>query len=144
MSLHHIVYLSTAVQQMSDAELQELLTQARSFNLAHRVTGVLLYHEGQFVQVMEGEEAVVRSLYENIRRDARHNNVVKLADKNLASRSFGDWSMAFLPINDEAFASLSGFAHPEQLAKAAEQGEHADPLLAQIVHLTFHQEADLS
>ena len=139
MALHHIIYQSTAIRQMSDADLQELLTQARSFNAAHEITGVLLYHDHQFVQVLEGDEAIISSLYEHIRADKRHTSVIKLADSPLGSRNFGDWSMAFRPVDDSAFRTLSGFAHPEDLT---EESEGTSPLLAQIIRLTFQQETN--
>ena len=137
MALHHIIYQSTALRSMSDADLQEILVQARSFNAAHDITGVLLYHNDQFVQVLEGDEAAISPLYERIRVDARHTSVVKLADAPLATRNFGDWSMAFRPVDDSAFRTLSGFIHPEDLAKAEKDSA---PLLDQIVLLTFQQE----
>ncbi|GGF15139.1 BLUF domain-containing protein [Hymenobacter cavernae] len=143
MALHHIIYLSTAIRQMPDPDLQELLTQARSFNAAHDITGVLLYHKQNFVQVIEGDEAVVRPLYERIRQDARHTGVMKLADKELAHRSFGEWSMAFQPVDTSAMNTLAGFAHPEQLAQHIGTDEQGASLLAQIVHLTFHQDSEL-
>jgi len=127
---------------MPDADLQELLTQARSFNGVHNITGVLLYHDNQFVQVLEGDEDDISPLYERIRADLRHTSVIKLADQELAARNFGDWSMAFRPVDDNSIKALAGFAHPEDLAKAAEQSEEPNPLLAQIIRLTFHQEAN--
>jgi hypothetical protein len=126
---------------MPDAELGNLLAKARAFNAAHQITGVLLYHDEQFVQVMEGEEATIRGLYEGICRDSRHRAVVKLADKPIEHRSFGDWSMAFRPVAAKAFATLEGYADPDRLARAGESGDEADALLAQIVQLTFHEGA---
>ncbi|WP_324672126.1 BLUF domain-containing protein [Hymenobacter sp. GOD-10R] len=140
MALHHIIYQSTAIRPMADTELQELLTQARSFNAAHEITGVLLYHNTQFVQVLEGEEEVISALYEHIRADLRHTSVIKLADSPLTNRNFGDWSMAFRPVDDRAFRTLTGFAHPEDLTAAATDVSNA-PLLNQIVYLTFHEQA---
>jgi len=143
MALHHIIYLSTAVRQLPDADLQELLTQARSFNADNQITGVLLYHKQNFVQVIEGDEAVVRPLYERIRQDTRHTGVMKLADKELMHRNFGEWSMAFQPVDNSAMASLAGFAHPQQLTQYVDTDEQGASLLTQIVHLTFHQDSEL-
>ena len=89
MPLHHLIYQSTAQLAFTDDDLRALLEKARAFNSAHRISGVLLYHEGQFVQVLEGDEAVLRPLYDRIRRDARHTHVVKLADAPLPQRNFG-------------------------------------------------------
>ncbi|MBD2767550.1 BLUF domain-containing protein [Hymenobacter sp. BT664] len=97
MPLHHLSYQSTALLSVSDTVMQDLLAKSRTYNTAHEVSGMLLYRDGQFVQVLEGEESVVRALYEKIRRDPRHTDVVKLADEPLTQRKFGAWAMAYRP-----------------------------------------------
>ena len=95
MSLHHLSYQSTALLSVSDDAMQELLAKSRAYNTAHEVSGMLMYRDGQFVQVLEGEESVLRALYDKIRRDPRHTDVVKLVDEPLARRKFGAWAMAY-------------------------------------------------
>lgn len=146
MPLHHLIYQSTAVSSFSDQDLHDLLAEARSFNAAHDVTGVLLYHDKQFLQVLEGTESVLQPLYEKIRGDRRHTHLVKLADAPLVQRNFAEWSMAFRPVQPAAFTALPGYLNPDELARAAQapavQGAKADALLAQIIELTFHSEAE--
>jgi hypothetical protein len=95
MPLHHLSYQSTALLSVSKATMQNLLAKSRAYNLAHEVSGMLLYRNGQFVQVLEGEEPVLRALYEKIRRDPRHTDVAVLVDEPLAKRKFGSWAMAY-------------------------------------------------
>ncbi|WP_046243805.1 BLUF domain-containing protein, partial [Hymenobacter terrenus] len=95
MSLHYLSYQSVALQPFSDEALQDLLAKARVYNIAHQVSGMLLYRDGQFVQVLEGEEDVLRELYTKIQRDPRHTNVVTLVDEPLPQRKFSAWSMAY-------------------------------------------------
>lgn len=56
--------------------------------------GALLVTEGWFVQALEGEEQAVRSLYEHIARDGRHEQVAVVDEQNVDGRAFGRWSMA--------------------------------------------------
>ena len=113
--MHHIIYLSRAVHPFSDEQLQELLVQARPYNAAHSVTGLLLYGNDQFLQLVEGEEAEVRALYEHIRQDPRHQDITTFADKAIVERAFPDWSMAYQPLKPGEFQELIGYLSPTTL-----------------------------
>ncbi len=89
------MYVSSAVGSWTSAELTALLGQARTKNTALGVTGVLLHREGTFMQVLEGEEDVVRPLYGSIAHDPRHADVVNVWGSLSPGRRFGDWSMGF-------------------------------------------------
>ena len=107
--MHHLIYSSSATRPFSDNALQDLLTKARLHNEQQAITGVLLYHDGQFMQLLEGEEATVRALYRIIEQDARHTGILKLADKPIENRSFSEWAMAFRSVEGEAFTQLQGY-----------------------------------
>ncbi|MCC3153215.1 BLUF domain-containing protein [Hymenobacter sp. BT770] len=95
-SQYHVLYRSHATAPFSEGQLQDLLATARTFNAAHRLTGLLLYDQGRFVQVLEGPEAAVRALYARIQRDPRHQHVVTVSEgPGPPGRRFGDWGMAF-------------------------------------------------
>jgi hypothetical protein len=79
--MYHLVYISQARENMTLTTLVVLLMQARALNERHHVTGALVYGDGQFMQVMEGEEAVVKDLYARVAKDARHYDVCTLADQ---------------------------------------------------------------
>ena len=72
-----------------------LLEHARRNNEKAGVTGMLLYKDGNFMQVLEGEERVVQALSAKIGRDPRHEKMVTLLEGPLAEREFSDWSMGF-------------------------------------------------
>lgn len=98
-----------------------MLQQAHQGNQQRAVTGALVYGNGQFMQVLEGEQAVVAALYEHIAQDPRHKGVFKLADKAIAERSFSSWSMAFKVLSPAQFARLVGYRSPAQLAQQLAQ-----------------------
>lgn len=93
--MHHLIYVSTATHPFTTAELRNLLRQCRLRNARHHVTGILLYDQGRITQILEGEEAAVRYLYEHIAQDPRHHGLVKLADEPIPHRRFMQWHMAF-------------------------------------------------
>ena len=80
----------------SAAEIQRLLGQSRARNLRLGITGALLFNEGRFVQILEGDEAPVLEVLEDIKRDSRHADVDVLPPRIVPQRSFAQWSMAFI------------------------------------------------
>ena|GEM_PF-5181611 len=93
--VYQVLYRSTATRRFTNDELLKLLEHARSFNLEHQVTGMLLYSEGHFVQVIEGAEEVVSALYERIRQDPWHHEIETVNEGPLPARRFAEWSMDF-------------------------------------------------
>lgn len=94
-----IVYVSAARHAFTPAELEALLEKSRANNRRDGVSGVLLYRDGDFLQVLEGPEAAVRRTYERIARDQRHGGVIVLDESEISQRNFGDWSMGFRRVN---------------------------------------------
>jgi len=129
--MHHLIYLSRAKRPFSDAALADLLQYARQYNTQQDITGILAYGNGQFMQVLEGEQATIKALYERIARDPRHDNLVRFADKPIARRSFTEWSMAFAALGPAAFNTLTRYVAPAQLSLDGTAMSAADELLLQ-------------
>jgi len=113
--LHHLIYLSQATVPFEEAQLAYLLAQAQQFNAAHALTGILLYGNDQFFQVLEGEADRVHALYARICQDPRHRNVTTYADKPIAARAFADWSMAYQGLPPQQFLEFAGYVAPQEL-----------------------------
>ena len=90
-----LVYASAATRPFSPSALAVLLEKARSRNRFYDVTGILLYHNGSFLQVLEGPEQGVDLIFGSIQRDSRHNNNKVLVRQTFPRREFGDWAMSF-------------------------------------------------
>lgn len=106
--LTQLVYASAATVPFSEDDLDALLSQARRCNSQLDVSGVLLYREASFFQVLEGEASTVKSLYNKIGRDKRHDNVLLLANRQIEQRDFGEWSMGYVR-NPADVSELPGF-----------------------------------
>ncbi len=70
------------------------------------ITGILLYFNGNIIQVLEGVEERVKALYEVIRRDPQHTQVIKLYSYPIEQRSFSDWSMGYKTVSALEFDHL--------------------------------------
>ncbi|WP_310392253.1 BLUF domain-containing protein [Hymenobacter sp.] len=130
MSIHQLIYRSTASRRLADDELGRLIAQARIYNYSQAVTGVLFYAGQQFLQVLEGDPAVVRPLYEHIAHDSRQANVVKLLDASGPERLFPHWSMGFSEVCPAALARLLAYLEPELRAGQLPRGYHAQTVVA--------------
>jgi hypothetical protein len=104
-----IIYVSSAAQLFSTADLGRLLEVSRTNNAKREVTGMLLYKDGNFMQVIEGEEANVRALYDKLQLDPRHGGFLTLLEEKIATRHFQDWSMGFKNLDDPAVSEIEGY-----------------------------------
>jgi hypothetical protein len=95
---------------MDSQELLEILNKARIKNAGLEVTGMLLYRSGNFLQVLEGEESVVKALYETIKTDSRHHQVLTIAIKPVKERLFSNWEMAFIDLDEVDPATVPGYS----------------------------------
>lgn len=102
-----IIYLSSAVNPLDDAELDALLEDARAFNKANSITGVLLYAGGNFMQCLEGPVNSVLQAYDRIRHSKRHTGLVELNRAAIENRSFESWEMGLLRPTKAEFISIS-------------------------------------
>ena len=103
-----LVYSSKAVARIDDGELRKILANARSSNPQHDLTGLLLFYEGEFLQVLEGPKDAVEALFKRISNDSRHVTVKRLDSRETDKRLFGDWSMAYVPISAEQTRKVLG------------------------------------
>ena len=110
MSLYCLVYTSIASRKMSDEDLKVLLKTIRKNNEIRHITGILLYLDPFFIQVLEGREAIVNNLFTRIKQDSRHNKVSLIYKKPIEERYFSDWTMGFSKITYENISTMEGFS----------------------------------
>lgn len=92
-----LLYVSRAVLPTNGRELAvaQIVDTARAANAIIGVSGALIFTGSRFAQVLEGEQDVVQQLFEQLCRDSRHTDVVKLAECPVEARRFGGWSLAY-------------------------------------------------
>jgi hypothetical protein len=89
-----IAYLSTAVRPPSPEELEGIVRVAHKNNANRHVSGLLCYHDGSFLQFLEGPQDAVEWLYAQISADPRHHSLLTLYRTPITQRLFADWTMA--------------------------------------------------
>ncbi len=106
--LIHLVYASAAAQDLQEKDIRDILKISVTNNYASDITGMLLFAEGSFLQVLEGEKNAVQGLFEQIKKDSRHWDVIKIFEERIDSRFFGDWSMGMASLEYSDLAQVPG------------------------------------
>ena len=109
--LVRLLYVSQSVGPITTTVTTSILEKSSANNKKQNITGVLCQGSGLWLQVLEGERAQVNALYSRIIADRHHHNIELLSMEEIASRRFGQWSMALVYLSkDDPMVQM---AHPE-------------------------------
>ena len=106
--LIHLIYASVAVDELPAVDLAELLGKARLRNQRDGITGMLLYADRSFFQVLEGEADAIDAAFSRIARDPRHRGVVTIIRERIPRRAFAAWTMGYVADTAADVAALAG------------------------------------
>lgn len=126
-----IVYSSQASESMTAADLEGILEHSRVANHLNHITGALVYVEGVFLQILEGEKTEVTKLMERIQQDPRHHSVKIFFEAEASDRTFGSWRMAFVDATPEQLATWAGCPETATIEDIVEDIEQNPDRLAQ-------------
>ncbi len=110
--IFHLSYVSTASECLKFDDFRKILESANHNNNEKNITGILVYCNNHFFQILEGNKEDVLSIYENILVDRRHDNLIKLQEGYSEKRQFERWEMAFKSYNTE-LQQLDNFNNEE-------------------------------
>lgn len=83
-----ICYVSTATKKFAKEEIDDLLKVSKEKNNEKDIRGFLLYSEGNFFQIMEGQKNTVLDLYTKIQKDPRHETIIQILGKEIPQGAF--------------------------------------------------------
>ena len=119
MQLKSLAYTSRARLDLADDDLHDIHREARRLNALDGISGILVFDGARFLQIVEGAPDAVDSLVERLRRDPRHSAFEVRDEREVAERSFPDWSMelvrvsaGYLAARDELGTSLPASVAP--------------------------------
>lgn len=120
-----LVYFSKGRDNLDRNQIDEIVAVSNRNNAAAGLTGLLLYLEGVFVQVLEGPEDQVRALLSRLRSDNRHSDIHIVYEEEAENRYFDTWSMAYLETDLDDLLETADLPSPEAaLALFAADGNH--------------------
>lgn len=94
-----IIYVSTASRDLDQSEIVELLDQTEVRNNRLGVHGLLIYSEGNFFEVLEGDRDLILDLYESIKQDERHKNIITIFEQPIKDKLFDPKDGYFISAN---------------------------------------------
>ena len=93
--MRQLLYVSNTLPDLQPSVLNDILTASRRNNAMIGITGLLLYIDGGFLQMLEGDELTLRGLYSRVAADRRHSELRLMLDREVGERAFPGWSMGF-------------------------------------------------
>ena len=134
--MKQLIYTSSASSGLGAKALAKIMASAQSNNEMSGVTGLLMYHDGTFIQLLEGEASAVDATFSRIRADRRHLRVLKLREQEGQDRLFPDWAMALArpdPTLEASGRGLKSFDKVIATLSSLRDGE-TDPRVLQLLH----------
>ena len=110
MNIYFLIYVSIASGDLSEQQLVDILKVSRANNTRDEITGMLLYKDRRFMQLLEGPEGAVCAAYQRITRDVRHQDATILLEGATDERDFVDWSMGFQALDGDIAHVVPGFS----------------------------------
>jgi hypothetical protein len=108
-SVFQVVCASTATEPIDEPQMVGMLEYIRAKNLKVDITGLMLYSDGNILQVLEGEKSNVDYLMSKIAADTRHKGIIVLLKECLSERQFPTWSMAYKSLSIKEGKGISDF-----------------------------------
>jgi len=105
--LSQLIYLSYRTEKCTNDEIDKILTISIKKNETKNVTGILLYSDTIFIQVLEGQKDEILAIYDKIKQDPRHTKVVMISLRTIQNRYFPSWQMGSKKFDTESYEFIS-------------------------------------
>lgn len=122
--MYYIIYLSAGTSWFDENELKNILTVSNINNSRNNITGLLLYGEGNFIQLLEGEESNVQATFQRISLDERHKGITHITSGQLTERNFPEWAMGYKSLTASSLAPFKGYLDPANKNFLANKERH--------------------
>jgi len=113
--LSQLVYVSNRRPNCSNEEINKILASCERNNPSLHITGVLLYSNLKFIQLVEGEAKVITALYDKIKEDARHSNPMMISFGPIKEKSFPSWHMGTKSFSREKVDFKTDITHEDKM-----------------------------
>ena len=94
---------------MNETDLKEILAKADEKNKKQNITGLLVYFDGTFIQMLEGKKEDVLETFERIGDDDRHEQIIKLFFGDTDKRHFPNWKTALQVLDEATFSKIESY-----------------------------------
>ena len=109
--MYYLIYISKS-QNINEDQLEHILVHSEIFNKKNSITGMLLYSEGHFLHLLEGNKIDVYNLWNAIQNDTRHTDIVKVCEGVIKQRNFEDWTMGYKSVFSDDLDLIKSYRNP--------------------------------
>ena len=107
---HTVCYISNKSEHVNKKDIQEIFETTQKNNKSRNITGILLYLENSFFQVLEGDRQELVAVFNTIEMDDRHENIFVVIDKPIDKQTFKDYKSGFSIVkNSEDLQNLNKY-----------------------------------
>ncbi len=133
--LVRLLYASRAADSIGGELIEEILTESRSRNPAHGITGVLCVCQtgNVFLQALEGGREAINRLYGNLLRDTRHRDVTLLDYAEINQRRFAGWRMGAVNLAKVNLSTVLKYSETPQIDPFTTSGQVALALIEELI-----------
>lgn len=120
-----------ASDDLTEEDLYDILTTSREYNKGNSITGCLLCHNKEFLQILEGDKEVIEDLFHKIENDHRNTHVTLIDFREAKERMYPDWYMAYHEFKNQDLKDYQDVLDLDQFQKFHEliyKPEHSQKL----------------
>ncbi|MEZ5652752.1 MAG: BLUF domain-containing protein [Burkholderiaceae bacterium] len=132
--LVRLLYVSRTREPITADQAADIVCDARDYNPAHGITGMLCYRDKMFIQLLEGGRTQVNALYARILADPRHHEVMLLDYAEISERRFADWTMGRVNLEKQNPSLLLKYAETPVLDPYELSGKVVLALIEEMIH----------
>ena len=124
--LYGLLYVSQAKHELGDQELNEISATSSLNNRKDQISGALLYMQGEFLQILEGDENVLMDTYRRIDADDRHQSANLFFYGPIEKRNFDNWDMRYSQVQVQRFQRLTGLDSFNDFFQRSSEGKQME------------------
>lgn len=98
--MKRLSYISREARQLSALDIANIEVVSTFNNKKNEISGILIFFDEFIFQILEGPDEAVERLFEDeIKKDERHSNILKLEDHLIEEREFKDWGLETIQLD---------------------------------------------
>ncbi|GJM00501.1 MAG: hypothetical protein DHS20C07_21800 [Methyloligella sp.] len=145
MKIRQLLYISSQSKKLNINDVRQIVRKSQKRNKQHNVTGLLLYYEGCFCQVIEGYPKDIEVIFDYISNDHKHRSLITLQDDFVDQRAFKEWTMAFQNINHDELTQNDIEEIKAYISEKFNLNENANNFIPIMLHsFIYHHTSDLT
>jgi hypothetical protein len=93
--VYQLSYVSLSKTPLDETLLSNILSVSEKNNTRDGISGVLMYRDQLFFQILEGDRARVKECYRRIVNDQRHSAISLMWEDETETQTFSSWAMGY-------------------------------------------------